>query len=72
MTAELNIGAAGTFQGKQKFGNPKGKKVGFNTFKRKAPWHGKFSDCKYCHTNNDENEMCESNPEYKSLHTNTF
>ncbi|BFY99110.1 hypothetical protein BsWGS_02150 [Bradybaena similaris] len=65
LTAELNIGAAASFHAKQKWDRLKHKKVGFTSSRRKAPWRGNISECKYCHISHGENEMCESNPEYK-------
>lgn len=53
------------FQGKQKFGRSKGKKVGFSTCEHKAHWRENCIDCKNCHINHGENEMRESNTEYK-------
>lgn len=47
ITAELFIIAASTFHNIHKYGNAKSKKVSLRTSKSKAPWHGKFSDCKF-------------------------
>lgn len=67
MKAELNIGASAMVQRKQRWDKPKGKKVDFGLFKIKPPWRGNITDCKQCHTTHGENEICESNPEYKKF-----
>lgn len=67
LTAELNIRASAMFQEKQKYGKTKSEKVGFMSSKHKALWRGNFVECKYCKVNQRENEMCESNPDYKKI-----
>lgn len=51
LTSEQNIGAPVMYQDKQRFGKTKTKKVGFMTGKKRAPWWGNFSMCKFCHIN---------------------
>ncbi|BFZ09104.1 hypothetical protein BsWGS_12143 [Bradybaena similaris] len=67
LTADLNIGAAASYQGKHRFSKSRRKEVGFTSFKNKKPWRGNFSECRFCHATHGENEMCEENPEYKKF-----
>lgn len=72
MPAELNIGAAATFQSKQRWGKPNSKNVSFGSSNMKRPWRGNITQCKHCHNYYGENEVCESNPNTKGLHQNTL
>ncbi|BFZ03151.1 hypothetical protein BsWGS_06190 [Bradybaena similaris] len=67
LTPNINIGASVSFHAKQRYGKSKMKKTGFMPYKSKPPWRGNFTECKHCHVQHGENEMCENNPEYKKF-----